>query len=635
MKTNYFKALRGGYQAETMTETDANGHAWQITTMKRSNGLVSCSAIQGSDNGSGIFSYEMFGAKRLDLAKEKTNGTEAAIKRVHAAGLAEFEKVQAATPQITAPAYVVTVGQILFTDSCGQWDERKRVIYEVVSPGRFKTVTLDGQQLRHDDHVSPYNDKFGIGTYYNEGETLQLEEVNNLVNQARQATEEREAAEQRASEEAAKERARKIEEGSKILPAIPEGVKAVIMGIRFSTTYDPNADYQAHTDHTEEVIYLAFSGHEKDLFAEMRKAADKDERTAHMGTGKNEFNTHQLNGDGRYYEHGETFTTEAAAVDYVAAKNAEPQPEGFKWEYSENNIEHREKYSMGSGYYMKSGDWKVRKSNIDARSLTDLQIAAAEGRFFCNEQPATTTEAASFEKVEVPAGQVQIIEHPLRAHKILVVGDTKPIKDKLKSLGGWWNRFEIGWEFKRADLEKVTKALSQGQAPDPETIPEELTTEETEQIEEAPTPQEIAAQETAREIAEYKEEQANQSLAIAANYDTDEDYKTQRPRQLQENNVRTFDKLEDIEEAANNGEVISLYNLHELVNKPKATAADEETQPEKFNYEFYTGLKTNYNPITGQRKQEETIEARRIASDQRKAGQSNTALPAPQMFLSF
>lgn len=592
MKTNYFKALRGGYQAETMTETDANGHAWQITTMKRSNGLVSCSAIQGSDNGNGIFSYEMFGAKRLDLAKEKTNGTEAAVKRVHAAGLEEFKKIQAAAPQITAPAYVVTVGQILFTDSCGNWDEAKRVIYEVVSPGRFKTVTLDGQQLRHDDHVSPYNEKFGIGTYYNEGETLPLEEVNNLVNQARHATEEREAAEQRASEEAAKERARKIEEGSKILPAIPEGVKAVIMGIRFSTTYDPMADYQTHTDHTEEVIYLAFSGHEKDLFAEMRKAADKDERTAHMGTGKNEFNTHQLNGDGRYYEHGETFTTEAAAVEYVAAKNAEPQPEGFKWEYSENNIEHREKYSMGSGYYMKSGDWKIRKSRIDNSSLTDLQIAAAEGRLFCgNEAPATTTEAASFEKVEVPAGQIQIIEHPLRAHKILVVGDTKPIKDKLKSLGGWWNRFEIGWEFKRADLEKVTKALqTKIQAPDPETIPEELTTEEAEQIEEAPTPQEIAAQETAREIAEYKEEQANQSLAIAANYDTDEDYKTQRPRQLQENNPN----------------------------------------PEKFNHEFYTGLKTNYNPITGQ-----SIEARRIASDQRKAGQSNTALPAPQMFISF
>ncbi|OQB32105.1 MAG: hypothetical protein BWY08_00067 [Bacteroidetes bacterium ADurb.Bin174] len=93
MKTTFSKALRGGYQAESMTETDANGQAWQITTMKRSNGLVSCSAIQGDDNGD-MFSYEMFGAKRLELAKEKTNGTEAAIKRVHAAGILEFERIQ-------------------------------------------------------------------------------------------------------------------------------------------------------------------------------------------------------------------------------------------------------------------------------------------------------------------------------------------------------------------------------------------------------------------------------------------------------------------------------------------------------------------------------------------------------------
>lgn len=227
--------------------------------------------------------------------------------------------------------------------------------------------------------------------------------------------------------------------------------------------------------------------------------------------------------------------------------------------------------------------------------ITGIQYNETNYKHFLTfEAPATTTEAASFEKVEVPAGQIQIVDYSEKA--IAIIGETRPFAEKLgkKGLGLKFNKYLTcgpGWIAPKSRLEEITKVLqTKTQAPDPETIPEELTTEEAEQIEEAPTPQEIAAQETAREIAEYKEEQANQSLAIAANYDTDEDYKPQQPRQLQENNPN----------------------------------------PEKFNYEFYTGLKTNYNPITGQ-----TIEARRIASDQRKAGQSNTALPAPQMYLSF
>jgi hypothetical protein len=541
MKTTFSKSLRGGYQAESMTETDANGQAWQITTMKRSNGVVSCSAIQGDANGD-IFSYEMFGAKRLELAKEKTNGTEAAIKRVHAAGILEFERIQKeTTTEATKALYIVGIGQIIFTDSCGNWEDKKRVIYEVVRPGHFKTVTLDGQQLKQDDHVRPYSEKFGIGTYYNEGETLPLEQINDLVNQARAATEEREAAEQRAQTLAAIERNQKIAAGIKIIPAIPEGVKAVIMGIRFSTTYDPNADYQSYTDHTEEVLYLAFSNHEKDLFAEMRKAADKHEKTAHLGTGKNIFTAYQVNtsetpfylgGDHqhpgssmRWADKSPEFYTRAEVEKWVSEQEEAPTRQAddgraikYIWHVAEESIEHREKYSMGSGYYMKSGDWKIRKSNIDARSLPDLQIAAAEGRFFCNTQPEATTEAKNFERVEVTAGTVQIIDYSEKA--IAVIGETRPIKDTLKSLGGKFN-FRLscgpGWIFKKSDLERVQKALSKPatvQAPDPEEIEEP-----------AMTDAEYKSAEAQAEIEAYKEDERVNTLAIAATHDSEEDFK--------------------------------------------------------------------------------------------------------------
>lgn len=468
MKTEFSKSIRGGYMAESYTETDTNGKAWQITTMKRSNGQVICSAIQGDVSPSGLFSYEMFGAKRLQLASEKTNGTEAAIRRVHAAGLIEFAKVQEANPETTKPAYVVTVGQIIFTDSCGNWDEAKRVIYEVVSPGHYKTVTLDGQQLRHDDHVKPYSEKFGIGTYYNEDETLPLEKVNDLVNQARQATEERNQKEAEARTVAAQEKARKIEAGRAIVPAIPEGVKAVIVAELHKNESDPMTDYYSHT--TEQVVYLAWSTHTRDLFPEMRKAAEKFEGTQHLGTGKGVFKTYELEDD-RYSEHGPDFTTEAEARDYVASK-------GGKWEYREQEIEHREKYSMGSGYYLKDGHsnstgWAVSKSNLGGygATLEALQIAAAEGRFFCNTQPATTTEVSNFERAEVEPGSVQIIDYSEKA--IAVIGDTRPIKDKLKDLGGKFNpRLTCGpgWIFSKKRLGAVTAALGAPVQPDAETL---------------------------------------------------------------------------------------------------------------------------------------------------------------------
>lgn len=122
------------------------------------------------------------------------------------------------------------------------------------------------------------------------------------------------------------------------------------------------------------------------------------------------------------------------------------------------------------------------------------------------ETPATT--APAYEPQEVKAGEIQIIQHPTRAHKILIIGDTKPIKEKIKGLGGWWDRINIGWEFKAAELERISKALTPEPhtiaalpeetqktisqdidfitnvlTPDPETIQDEPTAEEAEAIE--------------------------------------------------------------------------------------------------------------------------------------------------------
>lgn len=559
MKTEFSKSLRGGYMAESSTETDANGKAWQITTMKRSNGQVICSAIQGDVNPQGLFSYEMFGAKRLQLASEKTNGTEAAIKRVHAAGLIEFERIQKEeTP--TAPAYVVGIGQIIFTDGYGLDSEHKRAVYEIVSPGHYKTVTLDGQQLRQDSHVSNYKNKFGIGVYYNEGEKISLEEVNNLVNQARQATEERNQKEAEARTAAAQEKARKIEAGCAIVPAIPEGVKAVIIAELHKNESDPMTDYYSHT--TEQVVYLAWSNHGRDLFPELRKAAGKFEGTKHLET-------------------------------------APTKPDGAG-EYWKPKDEHREKYSMGSGYYLKDGHsnasgWAVSKSNLGGygATLEALQIAAAEGRFFCGQEAESITEPTA-----APAGTIQIIEHPKRAGKILVIGETYAIRATLKSLGGWWNKWEKGWEFKSADLDTIAEALSKSKShepPAPEDVPEEPSPEEAQQIEEAPTPAEIVTQDsTARALQlaqEAGERAAKHSPSAAA---------------------------EAMEKAA--ARLIEMAAAHRAKMATVRQEIAEEVQKVK---EIGTSA-DGFFRVSGPEPRKDT-----------KSGRTNTALPAPQMFISY
>lgn len=78
--------------------------------------------------------------------------------------------------------------------------------------------------------------------------------------------------------------------------------------------------------------------------------------------------------------------------------------------------------------------------------------------------PETTTpepkETPNFEAVEVPEGQIQIIDYSEKA--IAVIGETKPIKDKLKELGGRFN-FRLscgaGWIFPKSKLSELEAFL--------------------------------------------------------------------------------------------------------------------------------------------------------------------------------
>lgn len=415
MTTNYFKS-HGENKAETMTETNANGDAWEIRTSKGNRGQITCTAYQCKDNGSGMYSYDMFGGKQVTLASGQGMATEKKIKEVHAAGLLEWEKVKE-TLAPAAPAYVIGIGQVLFTD--GLESERRRAVYAIDRPGRYRTVLLTGEGMDFDEHVVKYGERQGIGCYYNEGDIISAEEVARLHLMATETGEIRRASEEQQKQQAAQERADKIAQGAKVLQTIPDGVAAVLVAHLRSDDSDPMSDYFNYK--TMQTIYLAWSAHERDLFPEMRKAAAKFEGTA----------------------------------QYVTAP-----------ETAEGNTpadEHRKKYSMGSGYYLgesKYSGWIVEKEKVGAMygvKLETLQIAIAEGRYYCGDFEA----APAVEPVTpVAGGTVQIIDYSERA--FAVIGDTKPIKDKLSELGGKFNgRLSCGpgWIFSKKRLQQVSAAL--------------------------------------------------------------------------------------------------------------------------------------------------------------------------------
>jgi len=117
---------------------------------------------------------------------------------------------------------------------------------------------------------------------------------------------------------------------------MPAGTKAVIVAERKKDECDPMTDYYGSS--TQCRIILAYSKHTRDMFSEMRKAAK--------------------NGP------------------FEGIKELENAPE---------NWEHREKWSMGAGYYLgrsKYDGWIIRKLRM-SWCLEDIYEAASYEDRYC------------------------------------------------------------------------------------------------------------------------------------------------------------------------------------------------------------------------------------------------------------
>ena len=196
---------------------------------------------------------------------------------------------------------------------------------------------------------------------------------------------------------------------------ITADTKAVIVAELHKDKSDSMTDYFVYA--VERTVILGFSPHAKDLFSEMRKYAANLEETLHL-------------------------TLE------------------------DRQLEHREKYTGGDGYYLgksKYSGWIVRKEKYykDRESIINAFAHIASDEANVCVKVSTGTPVAS----GVITGNFIIVDYSEKA--IAVFGDTKPVKDRLKAMGGRFNpalthanEKKAGWIFSRSNERHVRDLLA-------------------------------------------------------------------------------------------------------------------------------------------------------------------------------
>ena len=206
---------------------------------------------------------------------------------------------------------------------------------------------------------------------------------------------------------------------------IPADAKAVLIAQLTEDQSDTMTDYFGST--TTKTVILGFSRHQRDLFPEMRKAAARFEGTAHL--------------------------TDAP-----------------------DDAEHREKYSMGGGYYLKAGyrhsdGWKVSKQafygerNDRAEYLPFGEWAVPEGEPFVTGNAQPRTDAGAAAEISETCGAFSISEHThtKRGFQMWIVSPAERVERetynkwlaKAKERKGWYSRkfgkTPAGFAFKDQD----------------------------------------------------------------------------------------------------------------------------------------------------------------------------------------
>ncbi len=419
-KTTLGRNVRGEWSAETSTAE--TGQGWHIVTSKRYSGkLVSTAKLVTF--GDGCLQYS-FGDKNITLVSKVVRVTKKAVQEQHAKALVLFDEHPEVKAQEVAEIYEIKTGQRVFLEGYGKGQYDGNAIIYAVKPSTFGvsylTVDTETLKLSSVERLRDFEDVFGIGTYYVKGDFFKgsADELNNIVIEAKQREAKEQEREQSARFLQQQVEVGKIEEG-KAAVNIPDWAKTVIVADLYQDESDSQADYFNTT--IVKTVILSYSASTRNNMQELKKAALNFEETK----------------------------------DFV----------------NQEDTEHTGGHSYLPNYYLGSSrwyGWKVNKAkyNFDLTSeagKNNVYKAFSEGRYFVPAEEKKESETVNSTVVDVKAGTVQIICYSEKS--LAVVGDTKPIKDHLKELGGKFNKYLScgpGWIFpksKENELKKILESL--------------------------------------------------------------------------------------------------------------------------------------------------------------------------------
>ncbi|MFR4273929.1 MAG: fusion protein [Bacteroides thetaiotaomicron] len=314
-----------------------------------------------------------------------------------------------ANKEIDRAKQVVEVNQVIRMEG---YSYDRYVVYEIRKNDwgiTYKLINLRTKDFQTADIIRPLKEKFGIGYYYDSEnpEVMDSFEVAMLLQQAqkKKKAEEDEAEQEKIRVEQVREIGRK-----RFAEIFPEDALGVIVARLKQDDSDRMTDYYAHS--TQKTVIIGFSKHKRDIFSEMRKHASNFEETAYLA----EFNE-----------------------DY----------------------EHREKYSMGDGYYLgesKYYGWIIEKVPVYDRKRTIEDFAYTAG----NEDNIhiSKSDTPPSNMTGESKGGCTMVEYSAKA--VAVFGETRAIKDELKAMGGRFNsrltfngKKLAGWIFPKSQEQRL------------------------------------------------------------------------------------------------------------------------------------------------------------------------------------
>lgn len=308
---------------------------------------------------------------------------------------------------------VVEAGQIIQMEG---YSYHRYVVYDITKNQwgiTYKLINLTTKDFDTADSIQPLNQKFGIGFYYDSENPQFMDgfEVAILLQEAQAKA--KEEADEKEKEHQRVEEVKTI--GRKRFAEIfPDDALGVIVARLKQDESDSQTDYFASS--TQRTVILGFSTHKRDIFSEMRKHASNFEQTA-----------------------------------YLAEYNAD--------------YEHREKYSMGAGYYLgesKYHGWIIEKCPVYKRESTIEEFAYTAG----NEdnirikKTEKTPPTPPTDKNGTGKANCTLVEYSAKA--VAVFGETRAIKDELRAMGGRFNsrltfngQRLAGWIFSKAQERRL------------------------------------------------------------------------------------------------------------------------------------------------------------------------------------